>query len=80
MNENTRPTIDDVRRALSGNLCRCTGYAKILEAVLKAAVRGEDPAIASEEAYERMPKEGLPQRFAPAPEERRLKVVGTEAG
>jgi aerobic carbon-monoxide dehydrogenase small subunit len=31
------PTEDDVRRALSGNLCRCTGYARIVKAVLAAA-------------------------------------------
>ena len=31
------PTEDDVRNALSGNLCRCTGYSKPVEAVLAAA-------------------------------------------
>jgi aerobic-type carbon monoxide dehydrogenase small subunit (CoxS/CutS family) len=31
------PTMDEVREALSGNLCRCTGYMKIVEAVLAAA-------------------------------------------
>ena len=34
---NPRPTEDEVREALSGNLCRCTGYAKIVEAVQYAA-------------------------------------------
>jgi len=34
---NPTPTEDDVREALSGNLCRCTGYAKILDAVRLAA-------------------------------------------
>ncbi len=31
------PTELEVRRGLSGNLCRCTGYSKIVEAVLNAA-------------------------------------------
>jgi carbon-monoxide dehydrogenase small subunit len=33
------PTDDEVREALSGNLCRCTGYQKILDAVRLAASR-----------------------------------------
>jgi carbon-monoxide dehydrogenase small subunit len=33
------PTLDDIREGLSGNLCRCTGYAQILEAVAEAARR-----------------------------------------
>jgi carbon-monoxide dehydrogenase small subunit len=37
LNENPRPTRDEIRQALSGNLCRCTGYTKILEAVELAA-------------------------------------------
>ncbi len=36
---NTSPTRDEVREALAGNLCRCTGYTKILEAVELAALR-----------------------------------------
>jgi carbon-monoxide dehydrogenase small subunit len=33
------PSDDEIREALSGNLCRCTGYAKILDAVHLAAGR-----------------------------------------
>jgi carbon-monoxide dehydrogenase small subunit len=36
---NTNPSRDEIREALAGNLCRCTGYAKILEAVELAAGR-----------------------------------------
>ncbi|WP_156726882.1 (2Fe-2S)-binding protein [Streptomyces apocyni] len=35
------PSDADIREALSGNLCRCTGYEKILDAVRLAAARGE---------------------------------------
>ena len=37
--ENPAPNRDEVRQALAGNLCRCTGYTKILEAVELAALR-----------------------------------------
>jgi len=35
--ESTSPNGDEIRKALSGNLCRCTGYVRIVEAVAKAA-------------------------------------------
>ena len=35
--ENPNPTAEDVRFALGGNLCRCTGYSKVIQAVLQAA-------------------------------------------
>ena len=36
LDKNLNPTAQEVRRALSGNLCRCTGYTKIVDAVLRA--------------------------------------------
>ena len=36
---NPQPTADEVRAALGGNLCRCTGYTQIVESVLDAAGR-----------------------------------------
>jgi len=37
LRRNVYPSDDDIREALSGNLCRCTGYAKIFDAVRMAA-------------------------------------------
>jgi aerobic carbon-monoxide dehydrogenase small subunit len=39
IDRNNSPTMDEIREGLSGNLCRCTGYAQILEAVAEAARR-----------------------------------------
>jgi aerobic-type carbon monoxide dehydrogenase small subunit (CoxS/CutS family) len=39
-----RPTRDEIREALAGNLCRCTGYIKILDAVELAARRSSPPS------------------------------------
>lgn len=39
LNENHNPSTEEIRCALSGNLCRCTGYVRI-EAAIKAAVEG----------------------------------------
>lgn len=36
------PSDEDIREALSGNLCRCTGYVQIIEAVKKTAARLKD--------------------------------------
>lgn len=39
LDKNPAPTLEDIRDALSGNLCRCTGYMQIFEAVVQAARR-----------------------------------------
>jgi carbon-monoxide dehydrogenase small subunit len=48
LDHNPDPTEDDIRWALSGNLCRCTGYQNIVKSVLWAAakLRGETPGQA----------------------------------
>ncbi len=37
LDENPDPTVEEVKEGLAGNLCRCTGYAKPIQAVLAAA-------------------------------------------
>ena len=37
LNENPKPSEEEVRRAIAGNLCRCTGYNKYVEAILDTA-------------------------------------------
>ena len=41
LEKNADPSDSEIREALAGNLCRCTGYSKILDAVRLAAVRLE---------------------------------------
>ena len=53
LKKNPNPTREIIREALSGNICRCTGYIKIYEAVELAAarMRGEEMELPKESVY-----------------------------
>ena len=53
LEQNGKPSRDEIKQALSGNLCRCTGYLKIYEAVELAAarLRGESAEPTPESIY-----------------------------
>jgi carbon-monoxide dehydrogenase small subunit len=38
LNEHSEPTLEQIKEGLAGNLCRCTGYMRIFEAVLQAVL------------------------------------------
>ncbi len=44
LERNPDPTDEEIKRALSGNICRCTGYTKIMDAVREAAVKMREGA------------------------------------
>jgi len=45
LERNPRPTREDINKALEGNLCRCTGYNSIVDAVLQASGQGVKPVM-----------------------------------
>lgn len=49
LDERPRPTREELKEALSGNLCRCTGYLQIFEAVEQAAARMAEAGRAEEQ-------------------------------
>jgi carbon-monoxide dehydrogenase small subunit len=44
LNKVERPTVEQIREAISGNLCRCTGYQSIVEAIAEAGRTGHQDA------------------------------------
>ncbi|MDO9630855.1 MAG: (2Fe-2S)-binding protein [Humidesulfovibrio sp.] len=58
--QNPDPTRDEVRRGLSGNLCRCTGYVKIVDAVCAAARELGDAPSGETLGGEALGEEGQP--------------------
>jgi 2-isopropylmalate synthase len=77
LQRNTSPTREDIREALSGNLCRCTGYTKILDAVelaaatLREASAGPDGGVA-------VPSADAAPRANPVPSGHEAPVVPAE--
>jgi carbon-monoxide dehydrogenase small subunit len=47
LDDNPQPSIDDIRFAIAGNICRCTGYSKIIDAIVLTA---QDARARTEEA------------------------------
>jgi carbon-monoxide dehydrogenase small subunit len=45
LDRNPHPTEEEIREAISGNLCRCTGYAQIVDAVQMAAERMSESEV-----------------------------------
>ena len=51
LEQNPNPTEGDVRWAISGNLCRCTGYMNIVKAILAASRERDEPVAVDDEAH-----------------------------
>lgn len=49
LDRHPHPSEAEIRRAVSGNLCRCTGYQKIIEAIQSASSSSSDPGTFAEE-------------------------------
>jgi carbon-monoxide dehydrogenase small subunit len=52
--ENSDPSEDDIKNALSSNLCRCTGYNQMYEAI-RSAIRAEQDGVSGEHTSQRVP-------------------------
>jgi aerobic-type carbon monoxide dehydrogenase small subunit (CoxS/CutS family) len=57
LENNRAPTLEQIREALSGNLCRCTGYTKIFDAVADAALHLSETSDAKQDAMPAQPVE-----------------------
>jgi carbon-monoxide dehydrogenase small subunit len=50
LDENPHPSEENVKTAISGNLCRCTGYVKIVEAILSVTKKSSEFGVGSSES------------------------------
>ena len=48
LDENPDPTVEEVKRGISGNFCRCTGYTKIIRAVKAASKKIQKKGVRRE--------------------------------
>ncbi len=58
---NSSPDRDEIRQAISGNICRCTGYTKIIDAIELAAKYAERNLPEENLSWEDLPEEHLPE-------------------
>jgi aerobic-type carbon monoxide dehydrogenase small subunit (CoxS/CutS family) len=65
LREKIDPSEEEVREAMSSNLCRCTGYQGIIEAVLDAASKAEKAGAAVEDSVESKPSENGAEGVSP---------------
>jgi len=78
LNENPHPTRDEIREAISGNICRCTGYNKMISAVEKAAQLGPpDLTLRRSSAPEQQLNSSQPSSQSPLVAQDLTTIVGT---
>ncbi len=66
LNRNPNPSEDDIRKGISGNICRCTGYTKIVDAIMDVGI--EEPKVGdklNEESTHSGRQKCTKGRFAP---------------
>jgi carbon-monoxide dehydrogenase small subunit len=76
LDQNPDPTTEQIKEALAGNLCRCTGYLQIIESVQEASRRMRASSVAAASVV----ADGLPPSREASADRRSLGVGGKPAG